>query len=288
MIALRDFAPQKAKAFENLPQKTEHEFYKKEYLISTKYDGNCIFIVKEKDVIEFYTSDWKPFYIKKVAEELLDNTQDFTLVGEFMFDCDGRLGDRSKSAKLTTYRTLYSKNLANNPLDEEKTNIKIFDCVMDNVTYKDRLAFIATLNLGKYVSLVNTMIATGKAAMLQSKALVDLGWEGAMVIEPNSMYQKGKRVNHAIKLKHRKTADLLCIDVEQGEGKCEGIGALVLQDSKGRIVKVGSGLDYSKDTRDGTAFIGKIIEIEYEQIMDTYIQPVFKSIRDDKATGQID
>ena len=110
-----------------------------------------------------------------------------------------------------------------------------------------------------------------------------------MLIEPHVKYHVGKRVNHSIKLKYRPTADLLCIDVEQGEGKYTGmIGSLVLQDMTGRVVKVGSGLSDFDRTMLSGHFINSIIEIEYEQIMDTYIQPTFIRVRDDKTKEEID
>jgi len=108
------------------------------------------------------------------------------------------------------------------------------------------------------------------------------GWEGMMCVEPSSVYTPGKRGNHIVKLKYRKTADLLCIGTEPGEGKYQGmIGALVLKDRNGRVVRVGSGLD-DLDRSYKNDYIGKIIEIEYEQILDTYIQPTFVCVRYDK------
>lgn len=277
-----NFKPQKGKQFDKLPAKSLAKFDKQEYLVSTKYDGNQIFINKEGSEIRFFTSDWKEFYIPHIAEDLAINPEDFTLVGEYMHNCEGKLGDRVKSAKLTTYRTNFTKGLNNSTSDEVKTNIKLFDYVDPSLTYEQRLNKLRALKFMQGLEVIDSIKLTGKQAVEHAKKLFAEGWEGAMLVEPKSKYQIGKRVNEVIKLKNRKTADLLCIDVEEGLGKCEGIGALVLQDSKGRIVRVGSGLDYSKGTRSGEHFIGKVVEIEYEQILDTYIQPVFKCVREDK------
>jgi len=103
-------------------------------------------------------------------------------------------------------------------------------------------------------------------------------------MDPEEIYHFEKRVNHAIKIKQRPTTDLLCIDTELGEGKyADCIGALILTDSKGRIVKVGSGLSDSDRRTHEDYFIGKIIEINYEQIMETYQQPTFVQVREDKS-----
>ncbi len=66
------------------------------------------------------------------------------------------------------------------------------------------------------------------------------------------------------------------------------IGALLLEDSKGRVVSVGSGLSDDQRRVNSMYFVGRVIEIEYEQILDTYIQPIIKCIRADKTAEDID
>lgn len=287
--------PQKGKAFDKLPTKVLNEFETKEYLVSAKYDGNQIFIIKRNNKVTWYTSDWKRFDIPGIGLELLHNKEDFVLVAEFMYNCSGKLGDRRKSAILTTLRTCFNKSIPNpSTFKEYQCNIKVFDCIVYenlglislpkyHMKYRDRLSIAHLLFMPDTLSVITTVLNTGKGATISAKKLVNEGWEGCMLVEPDSYYHFGKRVNHSIKLKYRKTADLLCIDVLQGEGKyAEMIGSLVLQDSEGRIVNVGSGLsDLDRNIAD--YYIGKIIEIEYEQIIDTYQQPVFIQIRGDKT-----
>lgn len=289
---------QKGKALDKLPKKETESFDTDIFAVSTKYDGNQIFIVKRNNKVTWFTSDWKQFDIPGLGTELLHNKSDFILVAEFMYNCEGKLGDRKKSAILTTLRTCWNKSIAN-PLSfkEELCNIKVFDCIPYvtsdlcsflhyNLVQENRLEVASLLFFPNQISKTKSKLLTGAEAKLYSKKLVNEGWEGVMCIDPKSKYQAGKRVNYSVKLKYRKTADLLCIDVVAGEigSKYENsIGALVLQDSEGRIVSVGSGLD-DKDRQPELTdyYIGKIIEIEYEQIMDTYIQPVYVCIRRDK------
>lgn len=288
---------QKATALDNLAAIHRSEFEKKTWLVSHKFDGNMIFIEKIGDKVRFFTSNGKEFYLGGIANFLRVCPEDFTFTAEFMYGCEGRLGDRTKSAILTTLRTDFAKGIASS-CDRSKINIKIFD-VISGGEYHERVAkchYILEeaerLNhpaaLPERLSAIKLLSLQGSEALKWAKTLVNHGWEGAMAVDPYSTYQAGKRVPYAVKLKFRRTADLLCIDVEQGIGKCNGIGALVLQDKAGRVVKVGSGLDYSSDTRSGDQFIGKVIEIEYEQILDTYIQPVFVCVRDDKTKEDID
>lgn len=287
--------PQKGKPFDKLPSKVLENFDKTEYLVSTKYDGNQIFIVKRNNKVTWFTSDWKQFDIPGIGSELLNNKQDFILVAEFMYNCEGKLGDRRKSAILTTLRTCFKKDIVNpTTFKENLCNIKVFDCIcfkdyelislpVYDLAYKYRLSVAQLLYTPSEISIIATFTCTGAEATRLAKNLVNSGWEGCMLVEPDSYYKVGKRVNHSIKLKYRKTADLLCIDVLQGDGKyAEMIGSLVLQDSKGRIVNVGSGLsDLDRNIAD--YYVGKIVEIEYEQLMDTYIQPTFVQVRLDKV-----
>lgn len=288
---------QKATALDNLAAIHRSEFEKKTWLVSTKYDGNMIFIEKIGDKVRFFTSNGKEFYLGGVADWLKAYPGDFTFTAEFMYGCEGKLGDRTKSAILTTFRTDFAKDIESS-YDRSKINIKIFD-IISGGKYRERVATCHYIleearrlnypaELPESISAIKLKALRGSKAVTWAKILVNHGWEGAMAVDPDSTYRAGKRVPYAVKLKFRKTADLLCIDVEQGIGKCNGIGALVLQDKAGRVVKVGSGLDYNSDTRSGDQFIGKVIEIEYEQILDTYIQPVFVCVRDDKTKEDID
>ena len=286
---LINFKPQKGKAFDKLSNKTLDVFPTNEYLVSTKYDGNQIFIVKEGLSVRFFTSNWKEFYLKAVSEDLRQKlpNEDFTLIGEFMHSCLGKLGDRRKSAILTTYRTNFNKSMSNNERLENLSNIRVFDFLSKKtqfLTYEERLVKADNIlqNL-KHIRLISVIKLSGTEALKYTKGITKLGWEGTMCVEPDSLYYIGKRVNHSIKLKPRPTVDLLCIGTELGTGKYKSmIGGLNLIDSYGREVSVGSGLSDDLRQKKPEAFIGKTIEIEYEQIMDTYIQPTFICIRYDK------
>jgi len=120
--------------------------------------------------------------------------------------------------------------------------------------------------------------------------VVKNGYEGLVLKDPDWIWKDTKSRNiECAKYKKRPTADLLCIGVSVGNGKYEGmIGALVLEDSQGRRVQVGSGLDDNDRAADPQYFLDSVVEIEYEQILDTYIQPTFIQIRSDKTKEEID
>lgn len=287
------FEPQKGKAFDALPDKTLRDFHSTKYVVSTKYDGNQIFIRKSEDTVRFFTSDWKEFELPALAKEVSNAPGDFVIVGEFMNACQGKLGDRKNSAVLTTYRTAFNKRMPGpNDYLVGRTNIKAFDYlpINNNKIVNTRIPYITRLEMmpifNSNISTIDYTIMTGRNAIDYTRDLISVGWEGSMLVEPDSHYHIGKRVNHSIKLKFRKTVDLLCIGIEPGKGKYDGmIGAVILQDTHGRVVSVGSGLNDYLRSMPARDFIGNIIEIEYEQILDTYIQPTFIQIRHDKKVS---
>lgn len=289
---------QKGKALDKLPGKIDFEHT--EYLVSTKFDGNRIFIVKQDGKIRCFTSDWKEFSFPVTTKgellgDLLDNDLDFIIEAEFNYNSVGKLGDRVHSAILTTWRTNFNKgtNYISDDV-EHRVQIRAFDflriiggsTVFFTDTYTQRLVNLSKTILPKCIKPITTTRASGAVAIELARMQAKEGWEGMMCVEPNSWYTPGKRGNHIVKLKYRKTADLLCIGTLAGEGKYKGmIGALVLKDTKGRQVSVGSGLDDNDRLKPRDWYTGKIIEIEYEQVLDTYIQPTFVRVRDDKQVS---
>jgi ATP-dependent DNA ligase len=262
------------------------------WLSSIKYDGNYVQIHKHGNSVRFFTSGGKEFYHELVADSLVKNNPnlDFIIETEFIGSSQGKLGDRVKAAKLTTYRTNFEKGLANVGLDTNSDTFIVFDVIILNWTFEARHNWLVNIFKGSEQVRLASFEYVDKLELAKCKAkeLVDLGYEGLFLKHINHVYQPGKRVNEAIKLKYRKTADLLCIGIEPGEGKyIDMIGSLVLQDKEGRTVSVGSGLDDSMRGLPKDCFINKIVEIEYEQIIDTYIQPTFVRVREDK-TMEID
>jgi DNA ligase-1 len=206
---------------------------------------------------------------------------DFILECEFIGESKGKLGDRTKCGILTTWRTEYAKGYSHNI---GNNRFKVFDIIIEGISFERRLDILKTLKLPKQIELVEFKLMTLSEA--KRRWLGDItshGYEGLYLKDRNHLYIPGKRVNTAIKLKKRPTIDLKCVDILEGDGKYAGmIGSLVLIDKEGRVVNVGSGLQDWERQLPKKYFIGKIIEIEYEQILDTYIQPTYIRIREDK------
>ena len=117
------------------------------------------------------------------------------------------------------------------------------------------------------------------------------GYEGLMCIQEDYKWKDSKsRTVDIVKYKKRPTADLICIGVKNGKGKYDNeVGSLLLEDSHGRSVNVGSGLSDTQRSTPASLFIGTVWEIEYERTTATsYIQPTIVRIRDDKTAEELD
>jgi len=278
----------KGKDLKNIP---ESKLSNGPYYVSCKYDGHYIQIQYHQDRVFMSTSGGKAFYLHKLAEYIKEHfTEPFHIECEYLYGCEGKLGDRGKSARLTTYRTNYAKGIRTDG-DSTKDRFVVLDMIDEAPIFKNRLSKLQEMfedhewfHIPKQ-ELVGTL-ATAKEI---ASRYVNEGFEGAMLKAPDHIYQPGKRVNNIVKIKPRLTADLLCVDVMEGTGKYEGmVGALLLEDTIGRLVSAGSGLSDYQRSLPPEYYVGKVVEIEYERIDDTYIQPIIKGIRDDKTADQID
>ena len=262
------------------------------FYVSTKYDGNYIQIHKKGKEVKFFTSGGKEFYLIDLAEELIaNNDSDFILECEYIGTTDGKLGSRGRCTT-TTFRTRFSKNL---PCYLKDGRFMAFNILYYKSHYESQgieiRKFKEAKNMLNFVNLANSNIdrvkfigpMTLNEAEIYARQLCGNGYEGLMAISPFMEYRPGKRVNEWVKIKAKPTADLKCISANRGKGKyVDMVGSLVLVDEFGLKVSVGSGLSDSLRSKDITYFLGKTIEIEYEQILDTYINPRFKCIRKDK------
>jgi ATP-dependent DNA ligase len=116
------------------------------------------------------------------------------------------------------------------------------------------------------------------------------GEEGIILKDPKGPWQD-KRVKHQVKMKAELEADLLVTGLVPGSGKYQGkIGALQVESADGRVKSaVGTGLDDDERSWDPKEFLGKIVSVKYNALIDdkktgqkSLFLPVFVEIRDDK------
>lgn len=119
---------------------------------------------------------------------------------------------------------------------------------------------------------------------------LEAGEEGVMVKALNEPWTDD-RVKHQIKYKAERSADLRCVGWEFGKGKyANKVGKLKLETSDRLIaVSVGSGLKDDDREKDGAYYLGRIVEIVYNERIkadsdkkESLFLPRFICVREDK------
>ena len=254
---------------------------------SIKYDGNYVTVEVGFDKTIFTTSGGH-VYVNN-APTIFDTASYGVYLAE-RIGKDGKLGDRVNCALRGT-KTKPQVAYGHKYMVHDMLTLEGYakGLVIEPFIGRE-LDLIVNSNLDMASIVHNTLLHNQEEVEAYLKEVVAKGYEGIMLKSPSWAWAdtKSRRVDN-VKYKKRPTADLKCIGITMGAGKYEGmIGALILKDSEGREVQVGSGLDDYERSQDYTYFADKVIEVEYEQILDTYIQPTFICIRHDKNIKDID
>lgn len=132
--------------------------------------------------------------------------------------------------------------------------------------------------------------------MVQAKEFfemkLDEGREGAVLKNKNGIWkdcQSGSK--DQVKMKNQDPADLMCVGTIPHSKKEGWIGSLIMESSDGIIkVNTGSGLDDDDRQKSPDEYIGKVIEMEYNEItvdkktkQKSFFLPIFKEVRLDKT-----
>ena len=147
----------------------------------------------------------------------------------------------------------------------------------------------------KAIILVQTWLAVSNMEEAQTiyKEQLAHGEEGVILKDPKGPWED-KRVKHQVKMKAELEADLRVTGFLPGAGKFEGkIGSLLVESADGKVkTAVGTGLNDEERSWDPKEFIGKIVAVKYNALIDdkktglkSLFLPVFVEIRDDKTVA---
>jgi len=143
------------------------------------------------------------------------------------------------------------------------------------------------------VSLVETrVIDTMHKAQKFYESMLDSGYEGAMIKIADAPWE-AKRSKFVLKMKETNDATLICTGVTKHSKNPEWIGALECETSCGQLkVSIGSGLSEEDRKHDPSYFIGKLIDMQYNTLINSKTSethsmflPRFRGIRLDQKTA---
>lgn len=146
-----------------------------------------------------------------------------------------------------------------------------------SIKYKNRLKLMDELigDKGKHIKLVEKFGITNDTNIIEEKLneVIKNGQEGLILNTLNGKYEFGKRPKSLLKVKKFNEADVLCVGINEGEGRLKSTtGSLVckfLYKGEECTVEIGTGLSDS-DRRtifnNSELVVGKVITIRYFEV----------------------
>lgn len=270
----------------------------KEFIISTKIDGNRLVAIKENDKITFKTRQGKIMEgLTQLEKELEDIPNGIVLDGELI---------------LRNYNNLPSDELFRETMkvarkkgDKTDLEFHVFDCIdldkfnrgYDETPCKERKNKASKLIQGKEWLKIVPALYIGKDTDMITKLLdeaIESHQEGIMINIANAGYSC-KRTKDILKVKKMQSCDVRCIGIYEGDKSNKGkLGGITFEfEHEGQLWQCDCGSGFSQEERDlyfnnPQLVIGKIVELQYFEVSKNQKNgyglrfPVWVGIRDDK------
>lgn len=248
----------------------------KEFILSTKLDGNRLVAIKNKDKVEFKTRQGKVMDgLIELEEEFKDIPNGIVLDGELILKNDKNLP--SDELFRETMKVARKKG--------EKRNLEfhVFDCIeLDgfNKSYDptpciERKQKVSNLIKNKKWLIEVPALYIGKDTNMITKLLdeaISNNQEGIMINIANSGYSC-KRTKDILKVKAFLDGDMRCIDIIEGTGKnLNKLGAITVEfEYEGNLYRCDCGSGFSQEERElyfgnPELILNKIVTIGYFEI----------------------
>ena len=294
------------------------------FLAQAKLDGIFSYIIKEDENVYMLTRAGTAWTSDSLKEDMI-KCSDGVYIGEALIYKDGKPLDRKTGNGLinkfikreTTLESLEEKakrgktkdisELGNRRDEFEWIDKNLHFVIWDSLTleefkeglstrpYTERFgeAIKATFMTTKLKPVPSFRVYSVKEAQAIADEYISEEGEGAIIKKLDTVWKDGTSKD-MVKIKAVLDADLLCVDVEEGSGKYKGkVGALVLETVCGKLrVKVGTGLTDLDRAKPFDYYIGKVIEIQYNEFIkskskntDSLFLPRFVEVREDKNTA---
>ena len=282
-------------------------------IVNKKANGLFLNVIVRNGEVEVETRNGKALTLYGELDEVAElvPNRDFVLHGE------GLVLDRGSDSGFLDRQTgngIINKAIQGTISKEEAAFI-VIEC-WDLVKYDDWVAGKSDVTYDKRFDMLTRSIFFAKPkklAIIENRTVMNFGQaakfynemlqrgeEGAVLKNLNGLWKNHTSPNQ-VKMKIKDPADLLCVgtyahsktSIKRGSKTIDTskwIGGLNLESADGIIkVNTGSGLDDADRAKDPSEYIGKIIELEYNEItydkstgQKSLFLPIFQGIRVDK------
>lgn len=233
-------------------------------MVQAKLNGHRCTAVKRNGVIKLYSRGRKEITTcQHVLDEvtiMLAGSPDGTFLDGELYRHGWTLQKISSMAKRKQVGT-------------EELGFNVYDCGIDNGSYQapydKRLAFLMELNYF-YMSTSVFFVATGIVnsefeAMMCHDKFVSEGFEGAMLRDPDSVYEFGKRSQGLIKIKAFEDDEFEIVDVTGGNDKSV-VFTVKLKDGQTCDVTMSGNKDENQAyLSDETLWKGKFLTVRFKE-----------------------
>lgn len=276
---------------------------KDNFVVQCKCDGGRINVmVDERGNVTYRSRNGSELNLHGFFDSQFQEYRGMVFDGELLVrDKDNGIVDRKIS------NGLYTKSVRGTITKEEisKMCIVLWDVVpieefnagQGSMSYRDRLRILvqdsSTFN-PSLVSIVESKIVhTIKEVQEFYELMRSRGEEGAIVKVASSRWED-RRSKNMVKMKAEESCDALVVGYEDGTGKYSGmIGSLICESSCGKLrFNVGSGFTEADRKVDPQYYLGKIVEVVYNEVISSkgkdtksLFLPIFKTVRDDKTVA---
>lgn len=268
------------------------------YNVSLKEDGGRILVTVEPDGnVVARSRNGSELNVYGIFDKDFSKYPGVVFDGELIIKNSDGTPDRKKS------NGIYTKLVRNTAMKEEVEQFSII--VWDMIDLKEYLSGIGNRPYSSRWSTLQLIAETWspRVKLIEGKNVQTLAeciefyeqmrerkQEGAVIKVLSSVWED-KRSKNSVKLKNESEGDFLCTGIEDGQGKYAGIiGALKCETSCGQLkFSVGTGLKDEDRQKDPNEYIGKIIEVKFNEVITSknkttasLFLPVFSTVRYDK------
>jgi DNA ligase-1 len=268
-----------------------------QFIVQTKEDGGrCNAVIRDGDVT-FYSRNGNELLMHGVMNGLLQSFDNHMIDGELVQYVGDNMQDRKTS------NGFFNKAVRKTITKEEAETfvfvvwdmipIDKFDNRKDETPYSKRFEnlqnVLNTINSDKIRIVDTEFVSSLDEATIFYKKQRAKKLEGA-IYKTFDLCWEDDRSDNMVKVKEVRTCELRCVGVKPHNKKVGQIGSLDLETEDGLLfTNSGSGLTDEDREKSPNYFIGKIIEIEYNEIIKSKTNkkpalflPVVKTIRLDK------